>query len=129
MSLSRAIPVWMLCAISGGTVIGATTSVGVQGGFKWGFVVGLIPLVFIWLIGLPILLFRRDRPTCVCGHCRSQDYRYLSMDKQSLSFDYECPFCHRCYRARHGTFYELAADGSERPYMHQSRFGRWLKNQ
>jgi hypothetical protein len=108
-----------------GSLIGVSTSVGFQRAFTWGFIVGIVPLALIWLVGLPILLFYRDRPACICGHCRSQDYRYLSMEQQPLSFDYECPSCSRRYRARDGMFSEVASDGSERPYMRQSTFGRW----
>lgn len=40
--------------------------------------------------------------------------------------DYECLTCHRHYRLRGPKFYEVLADGSERSYMREGRYGRWL---
>ena len=40
--------------------------------------------------------------------------------------EYECLTCHRRYRLRGPKFYEVLADGSERAYMREGRYGRWL---
>ena len=40
--------------------------------------------------------------------------------------EYECLTSHRRYRLRGPKFYEVLADGSERAYMREGRYGRWL---
>ncbi len=40
--------------------------------------------------------------------------------------EYECIACRRRYRLRDTKFLEVLADGSERPYMREGRYGRWL---
>jgi hypothetical protein len=40
--------------------------------------------------------------------------------------EYECLTCHRRYRLRDTKFCEVLADGSERPYMREGKYGRWL---
>jgi len=40
--------------------------------------------------------------------------------------EYECLSCHRRYRVRATKLYEVLADGSERAYMRQGQYGRWL---
>ena len=46
--------------------------------------------------------------------------------KEPPIIEYECLTCHRRYRLRGPKFYEVLADGSERPYMREGRYGRWL---
>ncbi len=40
--------------------------------------------------------------------------------------EYECLGCRRRYRLRDTKFYEVLTDGSERAYMRQGQYGRWL---
>jgi hypothetical protein len=40
--------------------------------------------------------------------------------------EYECLTCHRRYRLRGTRFCEVLTDGSERPYMREGKYGRWL---
>jgi hypothetical protein len=40
--------------------------------------------------------------------------------------EYECLNCHRRYRLRGPKLYEVLADGAERAYMREGRYGRWL---
>ena len=40
--------------------------------------------------------------------------------------EYECLTCHRRYRLRGTKFCEVLTDGSERPYMREGKYGRWL---
>lgn len=40
--------------------------------------------------------------------------------------EYECLSCRRRYRLRGTRFCEVLTDGSERPYMREGRYGRWL---
>jgi len=40
--------------------------------------------------------------------------------------EYECLTCHRRYRLRGNKFCEVLTDGSERPYMREGKYGRWL---
>jgi hypothetical protein len=40
--------------------------------------------------------------------------------------EYECLTCRRRYRLRETKFYEVMSDGSERAYMREGRYGRWL---
>lgn len=83
MNLCRAIPIWMVCATGVDSLVGITSSVGFQRAFTWGIIARMVPLALIWLVGLFILPFHRDRPVCLCGRCRSEEYRYLSMEKRN----------------------------------------------
>jgi hypothetical protein len=127
VNLDRAIPLWFAFCISVSALVGAITPVGFQRALMSGAILGLLPLLLLWIVGLGVLLIFRDRPPCLCGSCRSQDYIFLSMDRrrEQYTFDYECPSCHRRYRARDDLFFELATDGAEGPYMRRSKFGRW----
>ena len=40
--------------------------------------------------------------------------------------EYECLHCRRRYRLRGTKLCEVLTDGSERPYMREGRYGRWL---
>jgi len=40
--------------------------------------------------------------------------------------EYECLTCHRRYRLRGPKLYEVLANGAERAYMREGRYGRWL---
>ena len=46
--------------------------------------------------------------------------------KEAGLVEYECLSCHRRYRLRGTKLYEVLADGSERAYMRQGQYGRWL---
>ena len=46
--------------------------------------------------------------------------------EQPPIIEYECLTCRRRYRLRGPKFYEVLADGSERAYMREGRYGRWL---
>jgi hypothetical protein len=46
--------------------------------------------------------------------------------KESGLIEYECLACHRRYRLRGPKFHEVMADGTERAYMREGRYGRWL---
>jgi hypothetical protein len=40
--------------------------------------------------------------------------------------EYECLTCRRRYRLRGTKLCEVLTDGTERPYMREGRYGRWL---
>jgi hypothetical protein len=40
--------------------------------------------------------------------------------------EYECLNCRRHYRLRGPKLFEVMPDGSERAYMREGRYGRWL---
>jgi len=42
--------------------------------------------------------------------------------------EYECLACKRRYRLRGNKFMEVLPDGSERAYMRQGQYGRWLSS-
>jgi hypothetical protein len=46
--------------------------------------------------------------------------------EETQLIEYECLSCNRRYRLRGAKFYEVLTDGSERPYMRQGQYGRWL---
>jgi hypothetical protein len=46
--------------------------------------------------------------------------------KEPGQIEYECLACHRRYRLRGPKLYEVLPDGSERAYMREGRYGRWL---
>lgn len=110
-----------------GAALGITTSIGFSQGFYWGFLIGIIPVALAWFIGMPFLLFHtifaKEYPDCACGARGAKTYRFLKMEKDPLSFDYECLACHRRYRSKNDVFFELVPDGAEKPYMRRSGFG------
>ena len=46
--------------------------------------------------------------------------------KEAQLIEYECLSCNRRYRLRGPKLYEVLTDGSERAYMRQGQYGRWL---
>jgi hypothetical protein len=46
--------------------------------------------------------------------------------KEPPIIEYECLSCQRRYRLRGSKLYEVLADGAERAYMREGRYGRWL---
>ena len=82
-------------------------------------------------------------PACRCGHSQSGNWHshggedWLVVKPQEAAaqespppepnlVEYECLACHRRYRLRGQKFYEVLPDGSERAYMREGRYGRWL---
>src|SRR5436309_15267257 len=82
-------------------------------------------------------------PACRCGKSQSSNWPrsaeaqwLLRKPGESESkapdqnepqlIEYECLSCNRRYRLRGTKFYEVTPDGSERPYMRQGQYGRWL---
>ena len=49
-----------------------------------------------------------------------------SEPNQPPVIEYECLTCRRRYRLRGTKFCEVLTDGTERPYMREGRYGRWL---
>jgi len=80
----------------------------------------------------------KELPPCRCGRQQSGNWpteaqkRWLLIKpdetetKEPGPIEYECLSCHRRYRARGAKFYEVLSDGSERAYMRQGQYGRWL---
>jgi hypothetical protein len=46
--------------------------------------------------------------------------------KEPPVIEYECLTCRRRYRLRGPKLYEVLAEGLERAYMREGRYGRWL---
>ena len=77
-------------------------------------------------------------PSCRCGHAQSGKWpnrageEWLvvkpaeAKETEPPLIEYECVACHRRYRLRGPRFQEVLPDGSERPYMREGRYGRWL---
>ena len=77
-------------------------------------------------------------PPCHCRQSPSGNWPARSGDGWLLAkpedaepqdppiIEYECLTCRRRYRLRGPKFYEVLADGSERAYMREGRYGRWL---
>ena len=80
----------------------------------------------------------KELPSCRCGKQQSGNWpteaenRWLLVkpteteQKEPALIEYECLSCHRRYRVRGTKLYEVLPDGSERPYMRQGQYGRWL---
>ncbi len=49
-----------------------------------------------------------------------------SESKELSLVEYECLRCRRRYRLRGPKLCEVLPDGSERAYMREGRYGRWL---
>ena len=77
-------------------------------------------------------------PACRCGHSHTgnwpgragEDWLVVKPtepkpDEPPL-IEYECVACRRRYRLRGTKFHEVLPDGTERPYMREGRYGRWL---
>ena len=82
-------------------------------------------------------------PPCRCGKSQSSRWprgaeeRWLVLrpneaekketeQKEAELIEYQCLSCNRRYRLRGVKFYEVLTDGSERSYMRQGQYGRWL---
>ena len=80
-------------------------------------------------------------PQCRCGHAQSGPGNWPTRGgvdwlvvkpqedapkEEPALIEYECLACHRRYRLRGPKLYEVLADGSERAYMREGRYGRWL---
>ena len=77
-------------------------------------------------------------PACRCGHSHSgnwpdragADWLVVKPAEPAAQepplIEYECVACRRRYRLRGSKLYEVLADGSERAYMREGRYGRWL---
>ena len=49
-----------------------------------------------------------------------------SAPDQPPLIEYECLTCRRRYRLRGSKLFEVLTDGTERAYMREGRYGRWL---
>ena len=77
-------------------------------------------------------------PHCRCGQAPSgkwqnrpgEDWLEVKPEepesKEPSLIEYECLNCRRRYRLRGTKFCEVLPDGSERAYMREGRYGRWL---
>lgn len=77
-------------------------------------------------------------PACHCRQSPSGNWPSRSQDDWLLVkpegadsaeppvVEYECLHCRRRYRLRGSKLYEVMADGAERAYMREGRYGRWL---
>ena len=77
-------------------------------------------------------------PPCRCGQSQSGNWPSRSGEgwllvkpedadpQEPPLIEYECLACRRRYRLRGPKLYEVLTDGSERPYMREGRYGRWL---
>jgi hypothetical protein len=80
----------------------------------------------------------RQLPACRCGKQQSGEWKggsethWLMIkpeegpEKEAALIEYECLSCKRRYRLRGAKLYEVLTDGSERAYMRQGQYGRWL---
>ena len=79
-------------------------------------------------------------PSCRCGHSQAgnwpnragQEWLVVKPEEPGGNepplVEYECLACHRRYRLRGTRLLEVLPDGSERPYMREGRYGRWLSS-
>ena len=77
-------------------------------------------------------------PPCRCGHSHSgkwpdragADWLVVKpaepAPQEPPLIEYECVACRRRYRLRETKLYEVLSDGTERAYMREGRYGRWL---
>jgi hypothetical protein len=129
MNLSSIIPLFMLGAAATGALIGPSYGYPWLQGALVGFGLGWVPLLLLGLAAGLIQLWRPDLPRCRAGSCAYPDYEFLehrpSKSEDGIEFLYRCQ-CGGRYLLREGRLCELAEDGSERPFMLVSRWGRWI---
>lgn len=77
-------------------------------------------------------------PGCRCGHSHSgnwpgragEDWLVVKPTEpapgEPALIEYECLACRRRYRLRESKLFEVLPDGTERAYMREGRYGRWL---
>jgi hypothetical protein len=80
----------------------------------------------------------KDLPACRCGKQQTGNWPTEAQNRWLLVkptegeqqepglVEYECLSCRRRHRVRGTKFYEVLPDGSERAYMRQGQYGRWL---
>ncbi len=127
MSLDTLLPILMLLLPAVGGVLGYRWG-GVTGG-SIGVAIGFSPFVLFAAAYGAVTVWFPDRPVCICGQCKSEDYKYLGFRKPARDTHYyKCSRCQRHYRLENGRFDLRQDDESYKPYMKLSKWGRWKPN-
>lgn len=111
-------------------VFGLSPIVGAGIGYRWaglggvpiGVLIGFSPLLILATAYGVVMLWFPDRPVCMCGNCKSGDYKYRGGSFRKSVYYYQCPFCQQQYRQKEGRF-EAKGDKDCVSYMKLSRWG------
>ena len=133
MSLCQLLPLFVVGSAAIGGAIAAFLGLDPFMGLTFGFLAGLSPLTLFGLGYALMMRWRPDRPVCRTGACGSLDYEFLEWrkseteDGRPFSFVYRCRCGHR-YIQHDKRFLELLDDGTEKPFMRVSEWGRWRRD-
>ena len=127
MNLDRALPIFVILCTSIGALMGYRLGDSAVTGAAIGLAVGFSPLLLLGIGDGFFTLWCPDRPTCMCGKCKSNDYRYLGPPSKPSddAYYYKCPSCGREYRLQNKRFDLRSSKNDFQPHMMISKWGRW----
>jgi hypothetical protein len=115
--------------MAGGGMLAHHSGYSILAGAAGGIAVGMLPLFFLGAIVGLMLIWCPERPICICGKCRSDNYDFVGpmYKSQDDTYYYKCSVCGREYRCR-GPKFELKTEQGYSPYMEMSRWHIWKRS-
>jgi hypothetical protein len=115
--------------MAGGGILAHYSGYSFLAGVAGGVTFGMLPLLVLGAIVGLMFLWCPERPICICGKCRSEDYDFIGpMSKpEDNTFYYKCSLCGREYRCQ-GSKFDLKTAQGYSPYMEISRWRRWKRS-
>jgi hypothetical protein len=114
----------ILCALIGGIISNIYFDQWIFGAWV-GLLIGLSPIIILITSILIIKYYYPERPDCLCGASRSNDYKYVGMNVDHTEFQYQCTKCSRSFIAVNNEFYELVNEQRIQRYK-KSKRGKWI---
>jgi hypothetical protein len=129
MNLELILPLFIVFCAALGAVIAYAIGGSALSGALIGGAIGFSPLFVLAVVYALLQRWSPERPDCICGRCKPEDYDFLESmsDIEEHVYFYRCPHCGRKYR-EHGDRFGLETPEGIRPYMTTSRWGRWIKD-
>ncbi len=134
MNLEKVFPVFVILCMGSGILIGyfqeGDTLTKLANGAGIGAAVGISPMLALGIACGFMMLWRPDRPACICGKGKSSDYKHLSHLSQRKRdvYYYRCPNCSRQYRLADKRFDLRVSENDFQTFMVISKLGRWRRS-
>lgn len=112
-----------------GGILARDSGAPLMTGVVVGMAVGFLPPFLLFAIVALMEAWCPQRPSCVCGECNSEEYKYLGPMHRAEddAYYYECPHCEREYRSQ-GQKYDLKTANGYTPYMAKSKWHKWKRS-
>jgi hypothetical protein len=129
MNLEKVFPWFVVLCMAGGGILAHRSGASLMAGVAGGLGVGMLPLLVLGAIYWLMMAWRPERPPCVCGKCKSDEYVSVGpmVKPEDSTYYYKCPHCGCEYRS-HGSLFDLKTAHGYSPYMEISRWQRWKRN-